>query len=26
VKRVLEKDEILAEARGYHLKVQTTLL
>src|SRR5213596_541595 len=26
VKRVLEKDEILAEARGYRLKVQTTLL
>src|SRR2546422_949555 len=26
VKKVLEKDEILAEARGYRLKVQTTLL
>lgn len=26
VKKVLEKDDILAEARGYRLKVQTTLL
>src|SRR2546426_441802 len=26
VKKVLEKDETLAEARGYRLKVQTTLL
>jgi len=26
VKKVLEKDEILAEVRGYRLKVQTTLL
>ncbi len=26
VKKVLEKDEVLAEARGYRLKVQTTLL
>jgi len=26
VKKVLEKDEILAEALGYRLKVQTTLL
>jgi archaeal cell division control protein 6 len=26
VKRILEKDEVLAETRGYRLKVQTTLL
>lgn len=26
VKKVLEKDELLAEARGYRLKVQTTLI
>ena len=26
VKKVLERDEILGEARGYRLKVQTTLL
>ena len=26
VKKVLEKDEVLSEARGYRLKVQTTLL